>query len=115
MVRKKDFRIFCDEADRWVKIFGLFSWELNYCLEDLDENDGYCTVNHEGRSARIALSTTAPNDPKYLKLCAFHEISELLLCELDCIMKSRFVTEREIDAARHRVIHVLTRVLLPKY
>ena len=114
-LERKTSRYFVMRLISWVGIFGLYAWELNYYLEEIEENDGYCSVDHDGRSARIALSTSAPNDPKYLKLCAFHEVVELLLCELDFIMKSRFTTEHEIDSARHRVIHILTRVLLPKY
>lgn len=53
-------------------------------------------------------------DEREIRRIAFHEVCEGLLSELQQLSRSRFILEREIAAATHRVIRRMESCILPR-
>jgi len=115
-LKKKHFDIFRKTCEKWAKIYGLLDWDILYHFDnDLGTNAARCDVNHDGRVAWITLNCDANLTITQVKQFAFHEMTELLLAELQWLMEERFIDQAEVNVARHRVINVLQKVLYPKY
>lgn len=52
-------------------------------------------------------------DKKEISLVAFHEVCEAILWELNSLASSRFVEEREIPNAVHRIIRRMENIVYP--
>jgi len=117
-LKKKHFEIFTKTGEKWAKIYGLLDWDITYQFKtekDLNYNAARCTVNHDARCAWISLNKDADLTITDIKQFAFHEMTELLLAELQWLMTERFIDESEVNVARHRVINILQNVLYTKY
>jgi len=117
-LKKKHFDIFIKTCEKWAKIYGFLDWDIVYGFDsskDLLGNAARCTVNHDGRTSWISLNRDADLTIAQVKQYAFHEMTELLLAELQWLMEERFIDQAEINTSRHRVINVLQKVLYPKY
>lgn len=111
---EKDFQIFKDEADYWIKEFGLLDWRVSYVFEKID-NDFYaeCRTYWYGRSAILVLNKWMDEqiEEYQIRKTAFHEVCELLLEEMRkfALNKSIAAEEHEdmINGAAHGVIRRL--------
>ena len=118
---KKDFKLFCNEVDKFIFIFGLRGWEIACKHESLE--DGWAAKCHYWLTDRCADITLATewDDEKFercdteIRKAAFHECCELLLARIQIIAENRFVQPREIEEEIHHIIKVLENVLFPKY
>jgi hypothetical protein len=120
----KDFNIFKEEARFWIDVFGLSSWDVDFA--HIDEDEGYsasCMYWSTARYAVLNLAQTmvtknvrlAEDRENEIRRFAFHEVVELLLSEVDDIMKSRTgITSENIETASHRVIKTLENVIFNK-
>ena len=116
-ITKKHFKIFKSAVQDWLEIYGLKDWLVNieYGI-DKDYRDGFngdvkalCVSNLIGMQAAILIDNQWDDEPteQKLKETAFHEATELLLAPLNIMAVSRYVTESEIDTARHAIIQRL--------
>ena len=113
-VTKKDFEVFKAEAQKWVKAFGLFGWEIHYDYDEDNDCRASCTSNKEAMLSIIALSREWPAyKPKRteLKKIAFHEVCELLLAKFRLLAEDRYVNENELESERHAIIRVLEHLI----
>jgi hypothetical protein len=109
---KKKLDLFCSEVERWRDKFGLIDWLLNIDTMAEDENEAQCYGHYEGRVATISIQEEwdeIPDDRK-IKILAFHEVCELLFMKLSTLAEHRFVSEKELQSARHEIIQTLTNV-----
>ena len=116
---KRHFNVFCAEVIKFIDIFGLMGWEVNFEHRlYLNNAQAVCITDQEGRTCTMALATDwialKPTDLEVRK-AAFHEVCELLLSRLNTFAKYRFVRESQIDEESHNLIRILERVVWKKY
>ncbi len=116
---KRHFKVFCDEARKFIDIFGLAGWEVYFEHKKyLSTELAVCITDQQGRTCTISLSPEwvelKPTDLEIRK-AAFHEVCELLLSRLNTFAKDRFVRESQIDEESHSIIRTLERVLWEPY
>ena len=111
---KKDFELFRGECEKWIEFFGLKGWDITIEHAEDKGNRATCTYNVTNRSIVLNLALewkTDPITPERIKQDAFHEVSEILLCNLRNLAEYRFTTQYEIDEAVHAVIRTLENVV----
>lgn len=82
----RHFQIFQKEAKRWIDKFGMQGWDIRFVHQDLagDSNAAAYFEAGEDITNRIGTIGLARSDYKrkltaeYIKLCAFHEVCEIL-------------------------------------
>lgn len=115
--------VFREEARFWVDVFGLKDWRLSFgfCKDDalmavvsysvvnksavLRLNDNWLDGNMGGEAER-------PDVPSVM-WCAFHEVAELLLAEIEVVIQEDPKNENRINTERHRIIRRLENAMLP--
>jgi len=113
---KKDFLEFKKEAEYWLEYFGLSDWEVRYSSKELEVSRGDCSVNIIGKTCNIRLSSKWEYEParNEVKKCAFHEVCELLLCQLGVLAtwghSNDIVTEQ-----LHYVIRTLENTIFKEH
>ena len=121
-ITEKHFLLFKEECQKWIEIFGLKNWEINfYHKKDSSEYLASTVYSYQGRTVDVHLNTVWQDkrktlDTNYeLKKSAFHEICEILLYPVRYIGECRYVQGAfEIDAVVHDVIRVLENSLWEK-
>jgi hypothetical protein len=116
---KSHFGYFKKCCDKWVKIFGLLDWEIDYDHKKsegaLINSEAWCTYDQEGgQRVTVGLSTEwdSPVNKNTLYLAARHEILHLLLAHLSMLTEQRFgITPEGINQAEHIIIRRLESVL----
>ena len=106
-----EFRVFTQEAQRWIDRFGLKDWEVIFeCNDDFPDNRASCCASSlEDRVCRIVLTETWPARPSRMEIAmsAFHEVMELLFMQMRYSITSiPGVDERLVDAEVHRIIRI---------
>ena len=118
---KKHFKLFKREVKKWIRIYGLKDWEIRitHGYEAIPNSRASISSDLTGRLARIGLSAEWDEEwdlsDEELKLCAFHEVSELLICPLLINARARYISPEELEEAGHYIVRTLENVLLPKY
>ena len=112
---KRHYNLFCKEVRKYIDIFGLMGWEVNFLHKlYLYNAQAVCITDQQGRTCTMAIATEwialKPTDFEIRK-AAFHEVCELLLSRLNTFAKYRFVRESQIDEESHNLIRILERVL----
>ena len=107
-VTAKDFNVFKKEAIKWIKFFGLIGWEIKFekGIPNADGAQAWCSMNYTAKTASLGISSEI-NDDEDIRLCAFHEVCELLLGNIRVQAQARFTEEQELEAAIHDVIQRL--------
>ena len=111
---KKDFEVFKEEARKWINIFGLISWEVEFEHKNINEFLASVSFDADNRCATLYLSPDWGQrkiSDYEIKRTAFHESCELLMCGMRRISERRFITLAEIDTETHRIIRTLENVL----
>jgi hypothetical protein len=95
------------------KKFGLFAWDIRFCLEEDEDFYAQCSIDYEGRIASITLSSKwdKPITEDWLRWCARHEALELLEARLRTLAQRRYVTQSEISEANHEIVRLLEHIL----
>lgn len=111
----RHFQVFKKECNYWINQLGLKGWDIRYVHQDLagDSNAAAYFEAGEDITNRIGTIGLARSDFKrkltneYIKLCAFHEVCELLLHRIQYLAKSRYCQEEDIDEERHNLIRIM--------
>lgn len=113
------FEIFKQECEKWIEIFGLKDWKIEFRHEEhLDNTTASLWASSVDRLAVIYLDPDWKHQeitPEALDLSAFHEVCELLIAPLTICAKARYVSEDEIMEGGHYIVRTLENVLYPKY
>jgi hypothetical protein len=111
----KQFNIFKSEARKWIDVFGLKGWRIDFFHLKLENNDrGQARVNISGRCVSIMFGKEWDGECKDfdIKQTAFHEVCELLLWKLADMAHTKVFTNRDsITEETHSVIRILENVL----
>lgn len=97
----KWFELFEKEASYWLSYFGLHDWRVMFFHEELRTgNIAETHMDHIGKCASMLFAKGL--DPVYytvdgVKRTAFHEVCELMLGSLYCLIEPQLITEREHD------------------
>lgn len=115
-VKNPDFDLFKKECNRWIEVFGLKEWEIEYAFTpDGEKIDAWvCFDEQNGMVAIICMNANwKERDENFynddnIKKAAFHEVCEVLVAKLVRSAVSRFsVTEDEIVLMKHELIRRL--------
>ena len=107
---KKDFALFKQECEKWLRVLQLTDWDVIYHHGKVADKDpaafsaGYAmnVAITFGRSWNIRVTR------KEIKKSAFHEVGEILLAQLNIIGRSRYiVSEGEFGRESHAIINRL--------
>lgn len=113
----KQFNIFKAESRKWIDIFGLKGWRVDFFHRHLDDDRrGQIFVDIPGRCASIVLGMDWDENDKPLdsnvRRTAFHEVCELLLWRLADMAHTKIFTNRDsIREETHSIIRTLENVL----
>jgi hypothetical protein len=110
---KRQFRMFCEEFTRLCERLGLMEWRLDFRHEDTGDNRAQITFAYIDRVARVSLNVEMgePYSDETIIEDALHEALELLTADVYALMRARWVSGDEIEAARHTLIRRLEKVL----
>lgn len=115
---KADFELFKKYVEKYYNAFGLMRYRLYVSHDDLDNGVwGSCKVHLRDMLAEITFNkhptgVDLPNKED-IKTCAFHEVCELLMARLSINGSARFVSECDMEEARHEVICLMETTLFP--
>ncbi len=113
-VTQKQFKLFCDEFQKYVNKFGLQEWELRFFLEDMESLASIHT-DYLGRICKVALTKewndSLPLTNAQIKECAKHEAIELLTDDMGTIAHARYTMLEELQAARHTLVRRLEKLI----
>ena len=117
-ITPKHFTIFKTECQKWIEIFGLKNWQINYVHKKLENARARTRFNCVGGIATIFLNTNWSEEASYefdvndVRRSAFHEICELLLGRLNDMVVQRYALhEADTEEEIHRIIRILENVL----
>lgn len=116
------FALFKSEAQRFIDLFGLWDWRVDFRHELQEGRLAVCEHNTgDGKVATLVLSTDwAEHEPisEQIRKTAFHEVCHVLLADaLDAACYMDFSTQQRylhLDRAHHAVIRRLENVVLPR-
>jgi len=113
------FERFRNECMRFIRLFGVNDWRVEFARRELDSR-AECWTNLQGHEAGIVLAKTWTEHeptPENLQRTAFHEVWELLTAELEIISSDYDMTiamrNEAKERARHGLIRRLENCLLP--
>ena len=106
----KDFEVFKEEAQKWICIFGLFYWDVDFQHVELLGNDAEVEYDLESHIASMRLSTKV-SQKNAIRKFAFHETCELLMARMQTVASARDSNEKMIEEARHEIIRILENSL----
>ena len=116
------FEAFKAEARRFIDMFGLWDWRVDF--EHSYQEDSFAVCEHNTTSGKIAtliLSTDwSGTEPtlESLRQSAFHEVCHILLADTYdaacCLDLSPMQRHLHIDRAHHAIIRRLENVVLPR-
>jgi len=110
---KENFEFFKKECLSWTRFFGIYQWDCRFIFEDDDDAMARIEWGVEDGIACFYLAKKWDKDEVSdynLSLCAFHEVCELLLSELND-MARRCNKDRMTNGAIHRVIRTLENTI----
>jgi hypothetical protein len=112
----KQFLIFKRECKKWVKIWGLKSWDIDYRLGDTDGAAACTQANINQHYAVITLSNAydanADFRKKTIRNYAFHEVLHVLFAHINGMISKERYRESEIDKELHAIFRLLENVVL---
>jgi len=113
---KTDFELFKKECEYWINWFGLNSWSVTYEHKNLNGSSMQVDYDTMNRDAVLKLDTKLTPDKHsddYIRISAFHEVAELLICRLTNVAQwigsKDFVLDRQ-----HEIIHILEKSVYKK-
>jgi len=115
------FELFKTEAQRFIDLFGLWDWQVDFHHRFLENCRANCRFNCQGKQASLSLATEWSEydvlSEATISRSAFHEVCELLLADMygaatDIDMAGR-IREERLERASHAIIRRLENVVLP--
>jgi hypothetical protein len=113
---QRHFKMFKQEAEKWIDIFGLKCWEVVYRHATL-ESLASCLCNYESHSVILTLGrdwsdTDFPLNDEEVRKCAFHEVMEIFTMGVRDAACERFnVSPDTVDERIHMMIRTLENVV----
>lgn len=110
---KADFEFFKAECRKWLKVFNLDGWGIEYSHEKLKDEYGKILFNLEGHKASVFFTTEIepPFSRERMAETAKHEIIHLLLARLSEHAYYRFTTKDALEEAEEEIVQKLLRLL----
>lgn len=118
---KSHFNTFKAEGERWLKLFGLSDWNVDFIHSNSEDEDGAnatCWGNIHQKYAKITMYCVWDDEllnKEQISMVAFHEVLELLLMELRVLSGERYIQPSQLETAIHSVIQRLTNSVWRKY
>lgn len=109
---EEHFEMFKDEFVYWTQMYGLIGWEFHFVFDEKTGEDARAQIfrDHDSRITIVMLATkwqgSEPNEYNIRK-CGYHEATELLLSKMNDLIRSRTVTDRQIEEETHNLIRIL--------
>ena len=106
------FEMFKEEFTYWIREYGLIGWEFHFVFDEKTSEDARAQIfrDHDARITVVMLATkwqgSMPTEYNIRK-CGFHEATELLLSKINDLVRSRSVTDRQIEEEVHNLIRIL--------
>jgi len=110
---EQDYENFKDEFRYWTQRYSLNNWEFHFFFEDDSEENPSRARLMTDHDARICLVTLCKvwegEEPTEIAIrqSAYHEVVELLLSNMNLLIRQRSVLEREVEEQVHVVIRTL--------
>jgi len=118
---ESDFLLFQKECWKWINYFGLKNWEWNFTHE---ENTAFATywVSVTDRACTINLNTEFDDEgvkmqsgkEAVIKSSAFHEVMEILLAKLGCLVLPSPANpnpQSDVRGATHEIIRIFENTI----
>lgn len=114
---KKHFNIFKKECKKWISIFGLKDWYIDFYHEDWSDNEGYgeawCSWDLTSRTASLCLSTewdeSVELSIELLRRAAFHEVLHVVFGKIYCL--GALDLEGNATKRKHEVVEEVHRLI----
>lgn len=115
---RDDFKLFKVTFMAWVEKFGLRDWNISFVWPDKESDNCRAAIRHASGTVRdaivyLAAEWTEPVTPIRIKRTAIHELSHLLISDMEHLATSRFVTESEIDICREALARRFENAFYP--
>lgn len=118
---KEDFDLFKSECLWWINRFGLNDWEISFIfgVPEARCDSLACTGNnYMSMRATIYFNSTcdsddmlAMNKEKLIRMCAFHEVFEIVLSPLEHLALQRDWDSEAYESERHRILHRVRKAI----
>jgi hypothetical protein len=111
---KKDFELYCDECEKWIGIFGLNDWKIEY-EHGIKEEGNAAQVRFNAGSRLAIFSLCLDWDVSYeksterIERCAFHEVCHLLVADFERYVAP--INEIDWDRELHRFCRKMENVV----
>lgn len=118
LTTEEHFDIFKKECNRWAREYELGDWDLRIFHEtDMNDSRASVWINSQDRVAYVYLSREWDVEPDELlvKRSAFHEVWEIILGDIQCVGKSRYITESQFASAVHGVVRRMENCVFDKH
>ena len=103
----KDFKLFKDEVERLLKVYGLMGWEYSIIHKKIDDiTVSQTQADFPTRTVVFTLNTNKLQGTETLLDSALHEVLELLLWRLEEMSCKSVSTREEV----HSIIQTLINV-----
>ncbi len=112
---EEHFEMFKEEFVYWINMYGLIGWEFHFSFDTKTSDEARAQIfrDHDARITIVMLATkwqgTEPTEYNIRK-CGFHEATELLLSKINDLVRSRSVTDRQIEEEIHNLIRILENI-----
>ena len=112
---QEHFKLFRDECEKYLDLFGLKSWRVFYELKRLKDSFGNAQWKYAGRVATITLATDFPKPfdslEEQIKQTALHECLEILLAPISSMAGDRHFDQIDFEKEIHSVIRTLEKII----
>lgn len=114
-VSKRQFELFKKECKKWIDIFELNNWDINFKQNKTKNAIAYCYTDINSYQATIHLCKDWSSEKmeftdKNIKKTALHEVLHLLLARLSDYGGSRFLTNDDFIEAEEELVNKLINV-----
>lgn len=107
----KQFDLFVKTCRKYVKLFGLYEWDLAYEHGKIEPGTvANCSSTMPQMSAVIRLNTErelfqGKLTNEEIKITAIHEVSHLLIAKLDAASRTRFLSIDEVIQHNEEIVN----------
>lgn len=118
-VPEESFNEYKEWVYKYLKYFGIDSyWTIRVLFKDTEGARAGIAIDFDGRQVDFKYNTSLPDDcPVDPKMSAFHEVMELILCDIThLIFHSKITKEMSMvleDQMAHRVITLFENKIYP--
>ena len=113
---KSEFAIFKKTCQTWIEKLGLKDWHVDIIHDSIDVNNiATCTLGYNSQTAILTFNIENILEKRLkaseIKEVALHEVLELLLADIGCLVESRNFDENIYEQTTHKIINRLIKVL----